>query len=612
MKPIAASPEATGIIEGGGRHASSLRGKHAGRYTVPPEVREAAVREYLANKGRLGMREVAKRHNIGWMSLYYALKNIREVMAVNSKDGGAGWRSYPDEIQRRMIETDLLFCARDVLNYRFDPKTKEGICDPPDEVHLQMAEDIERDERYKMFWYPRYTYKTTILIVARNIQRLCRDPENTTIIATDPIKKARAIMLEICGHLETNEDLIRLYGKFKPPERGYWNKSEIYINQRKRPFSKEPSIMIAGLKTDMTGKHPRWIDVDDMLHTKNMTTPEQQEKVFVFFEECIHLTGDQGHLTIDGTPKACDDPSVRIRNKWAKIIDGTSGGEGENSKLFFFRSMDLEKADGATIMPHKYTAPYVKLLKEITPVNMYACEYRCNPMAGDNTLIKPYDLERCQYDSFMLKRENFDCFMTIDPGSALSSKKCYTGINLGILQPPYDLWIDYSERVRAEPSHILDKVLDIVSSVKYRDRVKWIGVETVSFQKIYKGSLQNALMKAGHDILVVPLTPDDSKDNRIYNLEPYFRHGQIHILSALKDLIYQVGHYPHIAKYNRDLIDALAYFAQLLGQLWIVNPEGIIQPSEKKVEEVKYRPPEEVAGYDDEEMLAGIAGGREW
>jgi len=554
------------------------------------------------------MREVAKRHGIGWMTLYYSLKNLRASMAGS----GEGWRSYPVEIQKRLIETDLLFLAREVLNYKFDKVTGEGVCEPPDEVHAQMAEDIEREERYKMLWYPRYTYKTTLLIVARNVQRPCRDPESTTIIATDPIQKAKDILMEITGHLETNEDLIRLYGEFKPKERGFWNKSRIFFNQRKRPWSKQPSIMVAGLKTDMTGKHPRWMDIDDPLHPKNMTTPEQQDKVFNFIEECVHLTGDQGHLTIDGTPYGCDDPYVRTRDKWAKIIDGTTGGE--NAKLFFFRSMDLEKSDGTTIMPHKFTPQYVKLLKEITPVQTYALQYRCNPMAGDNLLIKPYDLDRCQYDQFALDRKKFRAYITIDPGAALSSKKCFTGINLAVLQPPYDLWIEYSIRMRAEPSHIIDKVLDIVSNAKWRGQIDFIGVETVSFQKIYRGSLQNALMKAGYDILVTPLTPDDSKDNRIYNLEPYFRHGQIHILRELKDLIYQVGHYPHIAKYNRDLIDALAYFPQLLKERWIINPTGIILPTEEKIIVIpKHTDPLMIAGGEEEENLVGVASeGREW
>jgi len=572
-----------------------------GRKSIDPKLKLEAVEYYLKHRkrgpGRDGesMRSVAKKFGVSYVALFHWIKQ-----QVPKMPGNVDLEDLPVQTMKRAMETDHLFLARDVLGYKWDDYTKEGIRNPPDEVHVEMKKLLNETARFLLGLFPRFTYKTTLLTITDTIQEILKNPKHTDMIAADPLQKAAAILVEITQKLEHNDVLIKCYGKFKPKERGWWNKRYIYTRQRLESGDvslKDPTINTCGVDSDVTGKHPKKIHVSDIVHPLNITTYEQMQKIINFLRRLIHLAGPHGRMMIEGTPWNFDDAYEYARKKWSDRL------EPDGNPLFARKIMDLEKKDGTSIMPSKYTPEYIKLLKEITPVGEYACLYRCNPMEGEGmTLIKLEDLERSQYQQFKFETAgDYDVYIAVDPGISQRAKQCYTGITVGIPVMPYDLYVDEAIKERFDPDQVIRKLIDLCRRPHYRDHVRQIAIESVAFQRIYKGSLEKMLRKADiGGVRVKEIEPDDSKDRRIYSLEPFFRHLQIHLRENLRDLIYQVSHYPHIGEHNRDLLDSLAYLVKSLPHTFMVNPTGIIEVADhlvKKPEEPfvsKY----EIAGYD--------------
>lgn len=580
-----------------------------GRRAVDPKLKLEAVQYYLKHRKRTAgkdgesLRDVAKKYGVSYVALFHWVKQ-----QVPQMPQGVDLEDLPIETMKKAMETDHIFLARDVLGYRWDPETHEGIRNPPEQVHVDMQELLHSIARFLLGLYPRFTYKTSFLTITDTIQEIIKNPKHTDMIAADPLQKAVTILVEISDKLKRNQILKKCYGEFEPKERGWWNKRYIYTQQRLDSGDislKDPTVLTCGTETDVTGKHPKKIHVTDIVHPKNITTFEQKEKIKDFLRRLIHLAGPYGRMVIEGTPWAMDDAYCYAKDKWSNRL------EPDGSPLFARRILDLEKPDGTSIMPSKYTPAYIKLLKEITPEDEYACLYRCDPTkCGSGSLIKLEDLERSKYFKFPYDTTpDYEVYVAIDPGISEEAKQCYTGITLGIPVLPYDLYVDEAIKGRYSPEMVISKVVELCRRPHYRDHIRQIAIESVAFQRIYKGSLEKALRRADiGGIHVKELKPDDSKDRRIYSLEPFFRHLQIHIQENLKDLIYQVSHYPHIGIHNRDLLDSLAYLVRSLPHSFMINPTGIIELDERMIK----KPDEpqvsryEIAGCEDRRAYAPV------
>ena len=149
---------------------------------------------------------------------------------------------------KKRCESDLLFLARDILGYKYNNETREGINDPPDIVHQRMVLLDNREERWHMSLYPRFTYKTTLLTICKSIQLLLNDPNTTILIVSEIWENSRRMLNEIVWHLTNNEVLLELYGEFKPKKGRGWCSEYINISQKTSP-RKEPSIATAGIDT---------------------------------------------------------------------------------------------------------------------------------------------------------------------------------------------------------------------------------------------------------------------------------------------------------------------------------------------------------------------------
>lgn len=596
--------------------------------TVDVETRIQAVEEYLTNQENTTFRKVAATYGVNEASLGRWIKNeLRDnpFNPVNLKHNKKGLKLRAQQ--------DLTWLATSVLPYKWNPHKKEGISIPPDPVHVAMVDLYNRPERFKLGLFPRGTCKTTLLTICGTIQLIIKNPNTTVLIVSEKWNLARKILMEIKAHLIFNKKLREMFGDFMPSTKdekwkelkklgGLWNRDWIYIQQR-TTFAgmKQPSIGTAGLDCEVTGQHADFQWLDDLVGPKNITTWEQKQKVIDYIDQCIDLASTAGRMFMVGTPWAFDDAYTYAQENWLKQKDG-------KRKLFAFNCLPVRDENRVSIMPSKYTNDKIDTIYNTKPLFKFACQYMCDPRAEGNSLIKLTDIERREYGQFDYANANvtgdYDVYITVDPGLSENPKKCWTGITLGIPIYPYDLYIDYSIKMKVKPTPVIEKLLEIIQMPQYMGKVRSIGIEDVAFQEIYWKSLQEELRRladktsseeeatAYRSIWVRGLPAIGSKDNRIYAMEPYFRAGQIHIQRDQRDLLYQIAHYPHISGNNRDLLDALAYIFDILPPLFRANPSAIIRLRDKPVKEEDVRPESEIAHSYTEEMAMAAQETETW
>lgn len=484
----------------------------------------------------------------------------------------------PKQAKRR-IETDLLFLARDILGYNL-------IQAPPNYVHQRMIMLDRRPERHHMGLFPRGTYKTTILTISKAIQLLCQNPNNTVTIANATGKQARKMLKEVQMHLRYNETLIGLYGPFY--KRGAWRQDWCDIKQRQYVAGvKEPSIDTCGADTGITGSHPLYLLMDDLVCRDNITTSDQKLKVIDFVNKALPLAGPEGHIYLVGTRWAFDDMYQYLIDKWLpqRSADGTP--------LFAYDCMGVVDEHDVPIMPDKYPLSVIEELKNTMPMLDFAALMMNNPSAGGNTMIDPADV--LVYQTMKMQPdEDYEVYVTVDPAISLDPKKCYTGIICGIPRPPNNLYIDDARRLKMLPKDIIDEIIALIE--KYEGHVRVVGIEDNAFQKTYNFSLEARLREIMyqnpnfHNVTVRGLPWIDKKHRRIHCLETFFRAHQIYIregsgititnprsrMNGLEQLLYQVYHYPNLGDTNLDMIDALAYQPLVIPPILLHNPHGII------------------------------------
>ena len=513
----------------------------------------------------------------GGTSCSYKEKMLKKTDLVNIPD----YSKLHTLPSKERAQTDFKYLAQEILGYKYDDVKHKGF-KGNDLVHKMMLETMDADTRFKLMLFFRGSYKTTFMII-KSIQRLINNFEDTILYCGDAWEHARNIGKEVRNHIMYNEKLLHLFGNFIPElnkkSNKTWNRDYWDIAQRKNPTgSKEPSFATAGTEKEITGRHPDLLIFDDIVGPKNVTTAEQRQKIIDYIIQAIPLLGISGELIMVGTPWAYDDAYHHVQTEWLGKKDA------DGSPLFSYARMGIINDDGEPTMPSVYNRAAIESLKSTIPSFEWCTQYLCDPVAEGSTLIQRKDV--LTYTSLPFPNtSNFDVWITIDPAISLDRKKCWTGIVCGVPVAPYYLYIDRAERLKVLPQDLITSVLDIIDG--YDGRVRAVGIEEQSFQKIYEGSLINELRKrmfecpSSRRISVIPLVANDNKHSRIYGLEPYFRHHQIYVQSGCEHMLNQLYRYPRLSEHNLDLIDALAYQLQILPPIILNNPYGIIKPVER-------------------------------
>jgi hypothetical protein len=352
------------------------------------------------------------------------------------------------ETYRSIILTDLWFIVNFVL--------KIPGADRP--FVIKACQEVESGpDGWCIDLWARYHYKSTIKTIARNIQRILRNPEVCIMIASHTRPAAKKFMKSIMLEFEQNEFLKACFPDVlwqKPRnESPTWSEDNGIIVKRKSIGRKESTVEAHGIKEGMpTGTHFEYIDLDDLETIGDVKNPDVIQKGRTAVDLCNFLKTEHGVIDITGTPYS------HIAIYYPYII-GKKRADG--SAKFMFRRKPVTHdgtKDGVPIMitAEELADIHVDMAQDGYGEYSFNCQMLIDPTPKGSQALDSTKLRRIDFKDIP---QNLVKFMVIDPAGD-DDENATKGDDWGV-------WI-----VGVEPKanelgirrrYILDGYLDVIS-----------------------------------------------------------------------------------------------------------------------------------------------------
>lgn len=255
------------------------------------------------------------------------------------------------------------------------------------------------------------THNSTIITLGGCIQEILKDPEITIGIFSNTRPIAKSFLSQIKREFQSNQVLISLFPDvlWKEPEReaGTWSLDNGLIVKRKTN-PKEATLECHGLIDGQPiGKHFKLMVYDDVVTDTSVYTPDQIQRTTEAWSLSDNLSTMDGRKWYVGTRYSYADTYAEIIKKGAAIPrvypatdDGTPDG---NPVLFTKEAWERKKRDQLE--------------------STLACQLLCNPLAGQQRMFDPQDLQVYEVRPFTLM-----AYLLIDPARSVKKDSANTAM----------------------------------------------------------------------------------------------------------------------------------------------------------------------------------------
>lgn len=513
------------------------------------------------------------------------------------------------EKRRRRGKTDLHYLCKEILGYR-------DLSDP-DGFHGEYCRHLEDESsHFKLSLTPRGSLKTSVGTIGHPIKDILNNPNIRILLASKVFTNSVAILGEIKGHFEKNEQFRKVYGDWVGDT---WNKSDIVVKQR-TIWRKEPTIMCAGVDVTRTGMHYDRIDVDDPHDDLNTQNQDQIDKVIRWYRLLFSLLDPGGYLYIKGTIWHYNDLYWYIINKERERAERKLNKRFDifvrpafDSKYTQEDLINDDIPEDAFLWPERLNSDFLRdTLLEQGPY-IFSCQYLLNPIDDETAVFKRSWLKTCSPESLP---DRLQIYTSVDPMRDEEGKDYLSIVTVG-MDREWQCYILDVRRVKADEHETVDQMIDIYKI--YRPVA--MGFESVAWQKSYKKYVQLLAMMRGVRLPIRELKTDTktTKRFRIKSMVPFWKAGLFTLvvpdgdLSKAKGgmavLIDELTRYPKVA--NDDTIDALSYVNQLCQRPSIVQILKKISPKSFRAIRNRLRKPKGKLGrHNVRESRRAIYGSR--
>jgi hypothetical protein len=379
------------------------------------------------------------------------------------------------ELERRekaeLGSQDLYIFDKYILGYDLmQPQPHRELCD--------VVTDTVK--KRKLIMLPRGSFKSSVVTISYPIWRLEKNPNLRILIDNETFGNSKAFLAEAKGHID-NPELLELYPHLEPNKKinNGWTEDSVILKARTR-HRKEPNLSCAGIDNTKVGMHYDIIIMDDVVSTKNVTTPEQIKGVIDHYRLLLSLLEPNGELIIIGT-------RYHIADLYGHIIENEAA-------LYEILIRPAIALDGKLLFPSRLTREFLAQQRESQGSYIYECQYMLNPTAEDNVDFKKHWLQ--YWDGYykdgkltITWTSNTDIptpqtipvnvFTTIDPASSKKKGSDYTCSITNAVTGSNKWFILDIVRDKLNPTERVDLVFDLHKKFK---AIK-TGYETVGFQE---------------------------------------------------------------------------------------------------------------------------------
>lgn len=482
------------------------------------------------------------------------------ITSVIQQDRKRQLRELLIEQKRRRGKKDLHFFCKKILGYT-DLTDADGF-------HGKYCRHLENEKyKSKLTLTPRGTLKSSIGTIGHSLQDVIKNPNVRILLASEKFTNSTKFLSEIKGHIENNEEFIRLYGELKGKTK--WTESEIIVNTR-TTWKKESTISCAGIDVTKVGMHYDIIRVDDPHSDQNTGNQDQIDKVIRWYKLLLSLLDPGGYIYITGTIWHFNDLYNYILNKERERAEA---GYKKKFKVFKRDSFkgtldDLQNGDipeKKFLWPQRLSAEFLRdQLLEQGPY-IFSCQYRLNPVDDETATFKRSWIQARDISEIP---KHLSVFSTVDPMRDEEGKDYLAVVTVG-MDKAWNAYILDCVRTKADEHETVDQLFAVYDKWK----PKKIGFETVAWQKSYYKYVKMLQIMRGIRLPMVELKTDTkvTKRMRIKGMVPYWKAGYFTVVAPKGDLnrlkggmavmIDELTRFPKTA--NDDTIDALSYVNQL-------------------------------------------------
>lgn len=316
---------------------------------------------------------------------------------------------------------------------------------------------------------------------------------------------------------------------------------------------KEPSIFVSAVDNNRTGMHPDVIIMDDLVSETTVTTADQRNKTKNHYRFSLSLLERNGLQVVIGTRYHMDD-----------LYDELLKNEGFNCIV---RPAILP--NGKLYFPAKYTYEVLQELKRDQGADIYNSQYMLDPTNEEDAVFRVGNLNYYDDDVMTNYKEGMpgapkfqQVFVLTDLAITNNKRSDSTVVMIvGITAEKKIYVIDYVDE-KLTPTQIVMQIFDSYDLARKYGYVRYVGVETVSFQKVMLYLLKDEAKRRGMTLPLKELKPVKDKTLRINGLVPLVDNGDIYISPRHKGLKDQMREFP-FGKHD-DIIDTLAYVLQVM------------------------------------------------
>lgn len=324
------------------------------------------------------------------------------------------WSCVKSQEQARIFISN--FCKYDFKSLVFMLGYRDiGIFHEEQIKALSQVWEITDEEVRRLWLWSRGFFKTSLITESHSIYLIVNNPNIRILLVSNTISVAEDILRNIKNHFMTNA-LFRYYFPEFCPEPNTAGKIEFGTTEEftvkcRNKVRKEPTMMVAGIGTNLTGLHFDYIKCDDLVTKDSVTNDSQIQASKDYYSSLRHLFDKAA------VPREDVVGTIYHFNDLYSAVLRKSG--------LFKESFVPARKDGKAIFPERL--PDNKLDELIADPSVgpyqFQTQYMLNPVNPAEAKFKEEWLK--EYGTLPLGMAQYIC---VDPASTTKKKSDYTVI----------------------------------------------------------------------------------------------------------------------------------------------------------------------------------------
>lgn len=477
----------------------------------------------------------------------------------------------PEDIRRDLAEqgrNDLYFFSKAIMGYRDMTKKCHGPLCVYHDKHPAL---------WKLTLYPRGHFKTSIVTISKNAQRVIKDPNSRILIVNETGGNAENFLTAIGEHFEQSPILRTLYSEVIPKKFKTWSSKELLFNRQW--LGPEPTISAMGITSALTSRHYTHISVDDPISEDAIKSPSVMEDAIKRISKISSLMVKPEINTFDltGTRWALYDVySVFMKRypetKMARFIRAALlDGEPIFPELISLETLAEERNNSE----YMFSCNYMNNPRDIANQDFNVQDLKFWRWTSDESNVVLYDRNGEVEDVWEVGKLDITVSVDLAMSETITSDRNAI-VTCGVSPKGQAIVLDtYVKRIT--PLEVIDYLLSL--RVRFQPRV--FGIEGVAYQKALKYFVRAECERRGTYMNITELkaipsrkgTGSNSKEMRIRGLQPIAATGRLYIHPQQHILRSELADFP-LGEHD-DCIDALAH--QLTMWRGFLSPERMVK-----------------------------------